>query len=226
MDDKGEVWETNDGSGSCGVRHFTLQGLDAHGSPLAPGHFTQEIGRHGPAPFTQLSRAQYDSAADTLYLTGYSAEANGSPYGLVPGRGYGAPAYAVKNVGTVIARYDHWSQGGRKYAWAIRLPYGGVHHDYEHADPAAFCVCGDYVFVGYEYLFDDAHSGIIQVYRASDGGYAGSLHAGPEVGSIEGAMDIPYGVRAFKRAGGEYLVFSEDDYHAKVLMYRRRPKNK
>ena len=32
--------------------------------------------------------------------------------------------------------------------------------------------------------------------------------------------DIPYGVRAYKRANNEHLIVSEEDSQAKVLMYR------
>lgn len=218
VDSKGDVWETSDGSNNSRVRHLIFQSLDSHGSPIwdyAPGHFTEES---SPAPFQDhgLYRIQYEPATDTMYLSGYSNT-------LAPRRGYGTPAYAVKNIGSVVARYDHWSKGNRTAAWAIVIPYGGVKHDYEHADPAALSVAGDYVFIQYEYLFDDANSGRIQVYRASDGGYVGTIHAGPGVGNLEGATDIPYGVRAYKRASGEYLIFSEEDYHAKVLMYRWTP---
>jgi len=43
---------------------------------------------------------------------------------------------------------------------------------------------------------------------------------GPEVGSKSGRIDVPWGLRAFKRANGEYLVFVEEDLRAKVIMYR------
>jgi hypothetical protein len=41
------------------------------------------------------------------------------------------------------------------------------------------------------------------------------------VGGISntGWIDIPYGLRAFRRANGQYLVFVEDDLKSKVLMY-------
>ena len=218
VDSQGGLWELSDGSNNSRVRHFTPQGFDTHGCPIwdfAPGHFTDES---SPDPFPNhgVYRVDYKPETDTLYLSGYSNT-------LAPGRGYGTPAYAVKNIGSVIARYDGWAKGNRKAAWAVVIPYGGVKHDYEHADPAALSVAGDYIFVQYEYLFDDANSGRIQVYRTRDGSYVGTIHAGPEVGNLEGATDIPYGVRAYKRANGEYLIFSEEDYHAKVLMYRWTP---
>ena len=143
----------------------------------------QGFGAHlGPAPFHEVYRLQYQSDTDTMYLTGYSGEASDPAHNLFPGFGYGAPAYATKNLGPYVARYDHWlKQGNGKPTWAVRIPYGGPKHDNEHACAAALSVAGDFFFVGYEGLFDDANSGRIQVYRTKDGGYVGSLHAGPRV---------------------------------------------
>jgi hypothetical protein len=46
-----------------------------------------------------------------------------------------------------------------------------------------------------------------------------------EIGRI-GWVDIPYGYHARKRANGEYLIFVEDDWKSKVLMYRWDPEVK
>ncbi len=226
VDSNGDIWQSTDGSGKTGVRHFKFAGFNPTGSPLwdyDPSHFTQEINHLGPEPFSEIYRVEYQAGDDTMFLTGYSSEASSPAHNLFPGYGYRSPAYATKNVGPIVARYDHWLRGNRKPAWAVRIPYGGVKHNDEHGCAAAISIAGDYFFVGYEGLFNDADSGRIQVYRTRDGGYVGTLHAGPESGNIEGAMDIPHGVRAIRRASGEYLVFSEDDWHAKVLMYRWTP---
>jgi hypothetical protein len=37
------------------------------------------------------------------------------------------------------------------------------------------------------------------------------------------ASDILTGITAHRRANGEYLVFVEEDYKAKVLLYRWKP---
>ena len=59
----------------------------------------------------------------------------------------------------------------------------------------------------------------------SDGTAVGVFDPGPTVGGVEntGWIDILTGITAFKRANGEYLVFVEEDYKAKVLLYRWRP---
>ena len=232
VDSKGDLWQTTDGSGKTGVRHFQLAGLDEHGSPIwnyGNEHFKQEVADLGPAPLNQICRLQYQADADAMYLTGYSAADSVPTHNRFPGHGYNTPGYATKFLGPFVARYDRWSKGNRKPTWAVRIPYGGPKQDNTHANAAAFSVAGDCLFVGYEGLFDDANSGRIQVYRSADGGYVGTIHAGPESGNIEGAMDIPHGVNAVRlpgAGGGEYLIFSEDDWHAKVLMYRWRPAGK
>ncbi len=48
----------------------------------------------------------------------------------------------------------------------------------------------------------------------------------PTVGGVEntGWIDILTGITAFRRSSGEYLAFVEEDYKAKVLMYRWHPR--
>jgi hypothetical protein len=45
------------------------------------------------------------------------------------------------------------------------------------------------------------------------------------VGGVEntGWIDVLTGISAFKRSTGEYLVFVEEDYKGKVLLYRWKP---
>jgi hypothetical protein len=43
-----------------------------------------------------------------------------------------------------------------------------------------------------------------------------------EIGEI-GLQDIRECLRAHRRADGEYLVFLEEDYKAKILLYRWKP---
>jgi hypothetical protein len=59
----------------------------------------------------------------------------------------------------------------------------------------------------------------------SDGKAMGVFEPGPEVSGVEatGWIDILTGITAHKRQNGEYLVFVEDDYRAKAIMYRWCP---
>lgn len=79
---------------------------------------------------------------------------------------------------------------------------------------------GDYVFTG-----GWKGRGRVWVNRLSDAAAVGELDPGPIVGGMEntGWIDILTGISAFKRSTGEYLVFVEEDYKGKVLLYRWTP---
>jgi hypothetical protein len=90
------------------------------------------------------------------------------------------------------------------------------------AGTEAGCVtaAGDYVFTG-----GWKERGRVFVNRLSDGTALGVVDPGLTVGGLEntGWMDILTGITAHQRANGEYLVFVEEDYKAKVLLYRWKP---
>ena len=86
----------------------------------------------------------------------------------------------------------------------------------------AGCVAaaGDYAFTG-----GWKARGKVWINRLSDGAEVGVLDPGPTVGGLEntGWIDVLTGISAHRRKDGEYLVFVEEDYKAKVLLYRWRP---
>jgi hypothetical protein len=86
----------------------------------------------------------------------------------------------------------------------------------------AGCVtaAGDYVLTG-----GWKERGRIWVKRMSDGAKPGVFEPGPIVGGVEntGWIDILTGITAFERSNGEYLVFIEEDYKAKSILYRWKP---
>ena len=79
---------------------------------------------------------------------------------------------------------------------------------------------GDYVFTG-----GWQERGRIWINRLSDGAPVGVFEPGPSIGGVEntGWIDIMTGITAHKRADGEYLVFVEEDYKAKAILYRWKP---
>ena len=87
-------------------------------------------------------------------------------------------------------------------------------------ETACVAVAGDYVFTG-----GWKERGRIFVNRLSDASAVGTLEPGPTVGGLEntGWIDLLTGITAHRRTDGEYLVFVEEDYRAKVLMYRWKP---
>ncbi len=87
-------------------------------------------------------------------------------------------------------------------------------------EAACVAAAGDYVFTG-----GWKGRGRIWVNRLSDGAEVGAFDPGPTVGGVEntGWMDILTGISAYRRGNGEYVVFVEEDYKAKVLLYRWTP---
>jgi hypothetical protein len=90
------------------------------------------------------------------------------------------------------------------------------------AGKEAACVTavGDYVFTG-----GWKERGRIGVNRLSDGAEVGTFDPGATVGGVEntGWIDVLTGINAFKRSNGEYLVFVEENYKGKSLIYRWKP---
>jgi hypothetical protein len=70
----------------------------------------------------------------------------------------------------------------------------------------------------------ESRSAKVHVYNAGTGEKVGEMTPGPEVAKESGWVDFPDAIRAFRRAGGEYLVFVEEDAKAKIIAYRWRPK--
>lgn len=87
-------------------------------------------------------------------------------------------------------------------------------------EAACMAVAGDYVFTG-----GWKERGRIWVNRMSDGAEVGVLDPGPTMGGVEntGWIDILTGITAHRRENGEYLVFVEEDYKAKSILYRWKP---
>lgn len=90
------------------------------------------------------------------------------------------------------------------------------------AGKEAACVtaAGDYVFTcGWK------ERGRVFVNRLSDGAPVGVFDPGPTVGGVDktGWVDVLTGVTAHRQADGTYLVFVEEDYRAKSILYPRKP---
>ena len=194
IDSKGDIWQASKASGI--IRQYQVQGLDAYGSPIYSGAAAREIPM--PAPIQAIERIKYFPATDVMYVSGYTSAhpKTGSEWGIV---------------GTEIVRYDNWSTT-KKVRWRITLPYA------PKADPfvliKAMDVAGERVFAV------DSRMNIVYVYDAATGSLVTKLTPGPEVAGESGWIDIPYGLRAYRRKNGEYLVFVEEDWKAKVIMYR------
>lgn len=199
VDSKGDVWKTLRTQDGVGIRHYPLQGIDNKGNPVYTYKSMEK--QKTPSFFTDLRRIEYFPETDTMYLTGYTKEnpaINGD--------------YA-KLVGSEIARFDNWSKGNTKPRWRIVFPVDKTAPP-EVLTPSAVDVAKDYVFAV------SVKKAEVYVYNAKTGVLVKTLQPGPEVGSESGWVDIPYGVRAFRRSNGQYLVFVEEDHKGKVIMYQ------
>jgi hypothetical protein len=88
------------------------------------------------------------------------------------------------------------------------------------AEAGCVAAAGDYAFTG-----GWKERGRIHVNRLSDGAEIGVLEPGETVGGLDktGWIDLLTGINAFRRSNGEYLVFVEENYRAKSLIYRWKP---
>ena len=201
VDSQGTIWKA---LRENGIRRFPLEGFDVHGNPKYS--YRASVVIPNPPPFIttpvfkgDINRIEYDAAGDVMYLAGYTPEHPNKPS-------------KWGQVGPVICRYDHWSKLTGQKTWEINPPY----------DPAAgvtgkaMSIAGDYLFLSY------MQQPKILIYELGSGKQVGTLAPGPEVGHV-GWTDLPYGVKAFRRADGEYVILNEEVVHGKILMYRWKP---
>ncbi len=195
IDDNGDLWQA---TVSDGIRKFPFQGFDNYGNPV--WNFETMQLSDMPEPFTQIRRIQYDASDDVMYLGGWTLD---NPY---DNRNW-------KELGQVVIRYDNWSNSQRKIRYKLMTPW-----DTENGVVTmSMSIVGDYLFLG-----ETFKGGNIHVYDKNTGEHILDMTTSDEIGRI-GWVDIPYGYHARKRANGEYLIFVEDDWKAKVLMYRWEP---
>jgi hypothetical protein len=178
------------------IYYYKYLGLDDHGVPryAPPEQFPV------PAPFTELLRIRAFPLTHTLYLSGFTKEHPNKPYN------------GFTFVGTEVARYDHWGKPNSALTWRITVPRPDAQSVTESLD-----IAGDYVFALENF------SPRLHVYEARTGKEVTVLVPGPEVGGQCGWVDMPYALHAFRRDNGEYLIFTEEDYLNKVIMYRWVP---
>ncbi|BAZ01415.1 NHL repeat-containing protein [Tolypothrix tenuis PCC 7101] len=201
VDSKGDVWKTLRTQDGIGIRHYPLQGLDEHGNPIYTYSSMQKY--KTPNLFTDLRRIEYFPDTDTMYLSGFTADH--PPVGDDSGV-----------VGSEIVRFDNWSKQKENPTplWRTVVPHDTTGK--REVSTMSMSVAGDYVFAV------TLKTAEVHVYNAATGVQVQQFKPGPEVAGESGWIDIPHGIRAFRRSDGEYLVFVEEDWKGKVLIYRLR----
>jgi hypothetical protein len=204
VDARGNVWLATE---TKGLRFFPSPGLDRRGNPVW-SYDTMQTFPH-PAEFKQVKRVRYVPETDTVFLAG-TTDAH--------------PNQHWKPGGPVLARYDGWLKGGRKLRWTAVAPYASGSNGHSSCEPMGFDVAGDFIFVPYTGASkpDGVKHGRVEVFRAADGSSVGHFEPSEEVGEI-GLQDIRECLVAHRRAEGEFIIFLEDDYKSKVILYRLSP---
>jgi len=197
VDNKGDVWKALRTQDGIGIRHYPLDGFDVSGNPIYKYSSMQK--QRTPDIFSDLHRIEYFPETDIMYLSGFTTK-------------HPAIGDQANIVGSEIARFDHWSQGNRTPRWRTMIPYDPTAKS--EVMTAAMSVAGEYVFAV------TVKTAEVYVYQAATGKLVQKLKPGPEVGNQSGWVDIPYGIRAFRRKDGEYLVFAEEDLQGKVIIYQ------
>ncbi len=204
VDRAGNIWLATE---TKGIREFTFLGFDPAGNPR--WSFESMKTYPHPAELRQVKRLRYDPDHDVMYLGGTTDQHRNQHW---------------KPMGPVICRYDHWSRPDRKLRWKIVAPYAKGSQGHSSCEPMGFDVAGEYVFVPYTGAskaigFSTGH---IEVFKAADGASVGHMEPPAAVGEI-GLQDIRECLRAHQRLDGEYLVFLEEDWKSKILVYQWRP---
>ena len=206
--DGGFTYRTTTGAWASRTNNRLLRrGLDAKGNPT--WDLTEPRTWPKPAEFAQLRRLRYDSATDTMILGGTTTEHRNQHW---------------KPMGPVMVRYDKWSSATPTRRWTLVAPYDNGAQGHFSCEPMGFDTAGDYLFVpytgesktlGYAY-------GHVEVFRLDDASPVGHMEPSPEIGQI-GLQDLRETLSATRRTDGEYVVFLEDDYKSKTVMYRWKP---
>ena len=103
-------------------------------------------------------------------------------------------------MGQVLARYNNWSTNPT-LAWQTAMPSNIYSLD----------MAGQFLFAAPILPATD-----IYVIDKTTGMYAGTVSA---ANVMSGWDDVPYGLSAYQRANGDYLLFQEDDGYDKINMY-------
>ena len=109
--------------------------------------------------------------------------------------------------------------------WTRTLPYEPNSHGHESVEPMGFDIAGDYIFVPYTrgLSAEGIKNAFVKVLRLADGMIVGNLVSEEVTGEI-GLLDLEHAAVARLLPDGRYVVFLEDDYKAKTVMFIWSPK--
>lgn len=194
VDSKGGVWAGLDKTGY--IYHYPLTGFDASGKPTWGAGIPIRI----PASIQPLTRITYLADSDTMILG----------QGIVGSTDW-------TSIGTRIEVYHGWSAGNTTTPNpVINLPHSGA---------KAIDAAGNYLFVGYWF------SGIsgpawqnVDAFNLATGNLDTTLvNTSPATVDTSSAIDSMYGIRAYLRSTGEYVVTKNHVKGNSITVYRWTP---
>ena len=179
-----------------GFFRYDFQGLDDRGNPIYRADKTTVL--EPPKGMKTVARLWYDVDTDTLVAAEQGAEGRNPD---------------MRHIGRIFV-CKKFLAGNRD---AVSFASGAG------KDAGCMAVAGDYVFTG-----GWQQRARVWVNRLSDGAEVGTFEPGPIVGGVDktGWVDILTGITAYEQADGHYLVFVEEDYRGKAVLYRWRPSAK
>lgn len=212
--DNGDLWAV----ANKGNPILRLRSLNPGGEPRYDSQARDNFGLPAPFKAGEIIRIEYVSATDTLYAFGRDN------------------LDLDKATGWKLARYDHFA---RDHATATPTWVTDLHDEAERCRgmdpaqrayhecinmliPAGLAVGGDRVYVsaGGE-PYPVASLGRIRAYDAATGELRTVLAPGPEVGYRSGWLDqVPYTISATQLPDGRRLLFAEEVYTGRILLYR------
>ena len=205
-DETGAIWDVVGKT----IRCRPVTGVNSYGYPT--WDFAKARTWPIPPEFDSVRRLQYLPKKDILILAGTKGNDHNQHW---------------KTMGPVLAVYDHWKfSNGPKLRKSIVLPYEKGAAGIWSTEPMSFEYAGDYLFICYTHGLkaEGIENAFVRVYRWSDLSFVGDLVAEKDMGNT-GLLDLVESVRAIKRSNGEYIVFLEDDYKAKIVMFRWKPQD-
>jgi len=177
-----------------GFFRYDFQGLDDKGNPIYTADKITVM--DPPKGMKNVARVWYDSDRDILIAAEQGADEHGRS--------------DMRHVGRIFVCRNYLA-GNRD---AISFTSGAG------SEAACATAAGDYIFTG-----GWKERGRVHVNRMSDGTEVGVFDPGPTLGGVKstGWIDILTGITAQRRSDGEYLIFVEEDYRGKVILYRWKP---
>ncbi len=177
-----------------GFFRYDFQGLDAKGNPIYSADKITVLDK--PKGVNKAARVCYLDDSDTLVIAEEGQDEKDRP--------------SMRHISRVFVCKGYLA-GKRETVSFVPGP---------GKEAACVTAVGDYAFTG-----GWKTRGQIWVNRLSDGAEVGMFDPGPTVGGVKntGWIDLLTGINAFKRSTGEYLVFVEENYKAKSLIYRWKP---